>query len=181
MKCKLLISTLTVTLLGLPLTAMSSESDCFPLCAKPANVESPLEPVAETTVDVKLDAVYIVAHRDVAIGMRTATACNSGFIKSAEALSDKVKPIREIVGYVRSPQGLVIKLVNDHIVKIPVWAGYAMDPIGSIKRKAFNEVKTRAKDAITDGNTCMAVRSEDSPGLAAATQANETVNAKHSI
>ena len=69
-------------------------------------------------------------------------------IKQAEQLNDRVKPIKEIIGYVRSPQGLAIKLVNDHIVKIPAWVGYAMDPVGSLKNRAMDEVRTRAKAAI---------------------------------
>ncbi len=73
---------------------------------------------------------------------------SSSLIKQAEQLNDRVKPIKEIVGYVRSPQGLAIKLVNDHFVKIPAWVGYAMDPVGSLKNRAMDEVRTRAKSAI---------------------------------
>jgi hypothetical protein len=80
-----------------------------------------------------------------------ADACNSqssSLIKQAEQLNDRVKPIKEIVGYVRSPQGLAIKLVNDHVVKIPAWVGYAMDPVGSLKNRAMDEIRTHAKAAI---------------------------------
>jgi hypothetical protein len=181
MKRKLLVGTAIVAFVGLPLTTMASESDCFPLCPEPVKVEATVEAKIETAVDVKLDAVYIVAHRDAAIGTNTATSCDSGFMKSAEELNDRVKPIREFVGYVRSPQGLVIKLVNDHIVKIPVWIGYAMDPIGSIKRKAIDEVRTRAKDAMADDNACMVVTAKDWLDASDANDASEYVDAKHSI
>ncbi len=80
-----------------------------------------------------------------------ANACNSQsneLLKQAEQLNDRVKPIKEIVGYVRSPQGLAIKLVNDHVVKIPAWVGYAMDPVGSLKNRAMDELRTHAKAAI---------------------------------
>ena len=80
-----------------------------------------------------------------------ADACGTespSLIKQAEQLNDRVKPIKEIIGYVRSPQGLAIKLVNDHVVKIPAWVGYAMDPVGSLKNRAMDEVRTRAKAAI---------------------------------
>jgi hypothetical protein len=33
-------------------------------------------------------------------------------------------------------------------VKIPAWVGYAMDPVGSLKNRAMDEVRTRAKSAI---------------------------------
>jgi hypothetical protein len=69
-------------------------------------------------------------------------------VSQIEDLNDRVKPIKEIVGYVRSPQGLALKLVNDHVVKIPAWVGYAIDPVGSLKSRAMDEVRTRAKDAV---------------------------------
>ena len=102
-------------------------------------------------------------------------------MKTAEDLNDKVKPIKDIVGYVRSPQGLAIKLVNDHIVKIPAWIGYAMDPLGSIKRQAFGKARSLAKDALSDGNACEVAPLEVTVGVAASIEAIEAVNAKHSI
>ena len=181
MKRKLLVGTALATFLGLPLTTMASESDCFPLCPEPVKVEATVEARIETAGEVKVDAVYIVAHRDVAIGTNTATSCDSGFMKSAEELNDRVKPIREIVGYVRSPQGLIIKLVNDHIVKIPVWIGYAMDPIGSIKHRAIDEVRTRARDAMADDSACRVVTVGDWLDASDAIDAIEYIDVKYSI
>lgn len=146
MKRKLLIRTLIAALFALPIAVMADEPDCFPMCAEPAK--------AEIMVDTKLDIINIVAPRETAAGDVASTSCDSGLIKRAEDLNAKVKPIRELVGYVRSPQGLAIKLVNDHIVKIPAWVGYAMDPIGSIKHRAIDEVRTQVKDAMVDGKDC---------------------------
>ena len=172
MKREMLI-VLMVSILGLPLTAMASESDCFPLCPEPARVDSPVE--------LKLDTVDIVSAREAASEATGTTSCDTGFMKTAEDLNDKVKPIKDIVGYVRSPQGLAIKLVNDHIVKIPAWIGYAMDPLGSIKRQAFGKARSLAKDALSDGNACEVAPLEVTVGVAASVEAIEAVNAKHSI
>jgi hypothetical protein len=107
----------------------ANDSACFPMCQSST-------PVIKAEVEVKAPK---------------ADACSSqssSLIKQAEQLNDRVKPIKEIVGYVRSPQGLAIKLVNDHVVKIPAWVGYAMDPVGSLKNRAMDEVRTRAKTMV---------------------------------
>ncbi|MEP7154237.1 MAG: hypothetical protein ABI905_00585 [Betaproteobacteria bacterium] len=147
MKSKLLVGTLisTVALFAVPFGANAAEdageSDCAE-CSAPTELA--------TDKAQKMDAITIVAPKEAA-----PTACGgSAIVKSAESLNEKIKPIREIAGYVRSPQGLAIKLVNDHVVKIPAWVGYAMDPVGSIKNKALDEVRTRAKNAIQGNNSC---------------------------
>ena len=169
MKSKLLVGILMVGGFGLSLTARASELDCFPMCVEAAKVEAKVESAA----DVKLDTVNVVAPRDDAAAAAHSTTCDSGLLTKAEELNDKVRPIREIVGYVRSPQGLVIKLVNDYVVTIPVWVGYALDPLGSIKRKAFNEARTLAKDAMADGNACATANESF--------DTTDALNAKHSI
>ena len=111
----------------------ANDSACFPMCQSSAPA---IDAEAEAEAEVKAPK---------------ADACNSqssALIKQAEQLNDRVKPIKEIIGYVRSPQGLAIKLVNDHVVKIPAWVGYAMDPVGSLKNRAMDEVRTRAKTMV---------------------------------
>jgi hypothetical protein len=100
-------------------------------------------------------------------------------MKAADDLNDKVKPVRDIIGYVRSPQGLAIKLVNDHIVKIPAWIGYAIDPLGSIRRQAMSEVRSRVRDAMSDENACAIAPADDLRDAAGALDAIEAVDAKH--
>lgn len=111
----------------------ATENDCFPAC--PA------------TVETKAEAVAVEAPAE-----STPACAKQGKVQeiaeSAEKLNDQIKPAKEIIGYVRSPQGLAMKLVNDHVVKIPAWVGYAVDPVGSLKSKAMDEVRTRAKSAI---------------------------------
>lgn len=151
MKNKLLVGSLMLLALGLSPGLQASENDCFPACAEPAK----LAVTIETPAEVKLEPVTIIAPRELAIEPVPTKSCDTNnLVQKAEELNDKVKPIRELVGYVRSPQGLAIKLVNDHIVKIPAWIGYAMDPIGSIKHRAIDEVRTRAKNTLAVGNDC---------------------------
>ncbi len=170
MRCKLLVGLLIVTYCGLPLTAIASEMDCFPLCTASVNAQTK----AETDVETKFDGLNTLATREADFATASPESCESSLMKSAEVMSDKVKPIREIIGYVRSPQSLAIKLVNDHIVKIPAWIGYAMDPLGAIKRQVIGEVRTRAKDAMAGDNACVIVPSEDSLAR------TEAIDMKHS-
>jgi hypothetical protein len=165
-KRKILIGTL-IAAFGLPLTAMASDLDCFPMCAEPAKIGAVIEPAA--------DAANDWAPGEIVIIVSTQKSCDAGFVKTAEDLNDKVKPIREIVGYVRSPQGLVIKIVNDHIVKIPAWIGYVVDPLGSLKHQAIDEVRTRAKEAMDDGSACATVPANGSA------DATDAIDSKHSI
>lgn len=131
--------------------ALASENDCFPACAEPAKPTATIE----TPAEVKLEPVTVIAPRETAMEPAPSKSCDTNnLMRKVEELNDKVKPIRELVGYIRSPQGLAIKLVNDHIVKIPAWIGFAMDPLGSIKHRAIDEVRTRAKGALAVGKDC---------------------------
>lgn len=125
------ITTLMISTLSLSAHAgaESEGGDCFPLCPVSAEEAAP-----------------------------TFKACDIKLVRDVEALNDQIKPIKEIVDYVRSPQGLAIKLVNDHVVKIPKWVGYAVDPVGSIKQRAIKEVKGHAREALgmNKDNGCVA-------------------------
>lgn len=160
MKSRLRVGSLMVVGIGMSLNASASEIDCFPMCAEPAKVE-----------------VNATAPTEGWPGDATRISCNGSLVKQVEALNDKIKPIREIVGYVRSPQSLAIKLVNDHIVKIPPWIGFAMDPVGSLKHLAIDEVRTRAKEVIVSnsGSAC-----ENAPVIAPF-EGTEIADAKHSV
>ena len=111
-------------LIGLSFVTLSSvaaaqESDCFPGCSAKAE-----------------DAAAKIS------------LCDSGLVRKVEEANDSVRPIREIVDIVRSPQGFAMKQINDHIVHIPAWVGYAMDPVGSIKNKAIDRIRSEAKKAV---------------------------------
>ncbi len=81
-------------------------------------------------------------------------ACQSqpGWMGAAEGLNAQLKPVRDVVGYVRSPQGLAVKLFNDHVFRIPEWINFAIDPVGTLRHKAVAEVRNRAKQALSSRN-----------------------------
>ena len=81
-------------------TAYADDFDCFPLCnqQKSANAATPTSCSTISAANVAIDKI--------------------------ENVNNKLKPIKEIVGYIQSPQSLALKLVNDHVVKIPSWVGY---------------------------------------------------------
>ena len=116
-------------------TAHAEDSDCFPLCPPTTTSE-----VAETA--------------------KPQASCESSLLEKgaekAESLNNKLKPAKEIAGYIRSPQGLAMKMVNDHVVKIPAWVGYAVDPVGSLKNRAIGEVRSRVKEQLMPAHSCSA-------------------------
>jgi hypothetical protein len=167
---------LTVGLLiaTLPLCAMASDEDCYPDCAESA----PFNVNQVAAIDAKLDTVAVVARRESTDKNAVSGTCGTGLLKRADALNEQAKPLREVVGYVRSPQGLVVKLVNDHVVKIPSWVGYAIDPLGSLKSKAIDEAKSHVRDAFNKGTPCD-TKSGDVESIDG--DSAEAINEKHSI
>ncbi len=135
-----------ISFAGCALSASAEEFDCFPACADANKTEIP-----ETSTAKKMEA-------DCAQATSASPSQTEAVIKQVESVNNQLKPIKEIIGYIRSPQGLAIKLVNDNIVKIPVWVGYAIDPIGSIKHRAMDEVrdyaKTTIKEAVSHKKAC---------------------------
>jgi hypothetical protein len=113
--------------------AAAADPECSPQCELLDSDSASFETI--TPQDGHVDSVEPAGN----------PACTGGAIaaavEKAEKINDRIKPIRQIVNYVRTPQGLVIKLVNDHILKIPPWIGFAMDPVGTLKHRAIDEAK----------------------------------------
>lgn len=117
-------------------SASADTYDCFPLC-KP----EPPAAVPTQAADTKTAASNPNCVPTQGMTMKDA-------IEQAEALNDQIKPIKEVVGYVQSPQGLAIKLVNDYVVKIPAWIGFVMDPVGTLRNRAIGEARDYAKSEL---------------------------------
>lgn len=113
-------------------------SDCFPLC----------EQTALQSAAASKEAPRLIQ-------------CDNQLVRQAESINVRIKPIKEIAGYVRSPQGLAIKLVNDHVFKIPAWVGYAADPVGSLKNRAVGEVKSQLRETVMPAAACADPRNEE--------------------
>ncbi len=141
MNIKSFLSALIAFILAMIATPVRAEDfDCFPICAVHAN-----PPAAEVMCPE---------------GLSGTPSQNDGAIEKVEVLNNQLKPVKEIIGYVHSPQSLAMKLVNDYIVKIPAWVGYVMDPLGSLKNKAMSQVrdhlKTAARGALSHPDSCRA-------------------------
>ena len=175
MRFKILTGALIIA--ALPLAAKAATDDCFPVCAPAA----PVEVKVNARVDAMLETFTVVSQPEASRTPTPRNACEAGFMKQADDLNDTIKPLKELAGYVRSPQGLAVKLVNDHVVKIPPWIGYALDPLGSIKGKAFEQVRARARDALNDGRTCLPAPSGDASTTPGTPEATDAIDAKHSV
>jgi len=157
----LTLTTLTAAaMLTLSMAAHADESDCFPMCAaKPAespSVKAEVAKVENSESAEKLEAVVVTA--------APLPACGNKLVSQTEALNERVKPVKELIGYIHSPQSLAMKVVNDHIVTIPRWVGYALDPVGAIKNKAISELRDHAKGTLGlkggNGADCNAAATE---------------------
>ena len=144
MKTNKILSLTAAAMMTLSIAAHADDNDCFPMCAaKPADatvVKTEAAKVEKTEGAEKLEPMVVTA--------APLPACGNKLVNQAEALNDRVEPVKELIGYIHSPQSLAMKVVNDHIVTIPRWVGYALDPVGAIKNKAIDEVKDHAKSAL---------------------------------
>ena len=147
-------------LMALSMTASMARADrnlddCFPACPTVA------EPVTHGA-DAPAAVITLPAPVDPA-NAENSTSCPAtpSWVKGAEGVNARIKPVKEWVGYLRSPQGLALKLVNDHVVRIPAWVVFALDPVGTVKHKAIEEVRQRAKDAMLPNRNCEPVPEAD--------------------
>ncbi len=156
----------TAALFTLPLAAMADELDCFPACA-PKTVEQKAPEVAPAVVPVSVETLAADKQTVETVVVTATPLCEKGLVAQAEDLNNKMKPVKDIIGYVHSPQSLALKVVNDHIVKIPSWVGFALDPVGTVKNKAIDMARDKAKDAmgLKAGNNaaCKAPAAEAAP------------------
>lgn len=76
---------------------------------------------------------------------------------------EATKPIKEIVDIVQSPQGFLLKQVDAHVVKLPKWLPYALDPKGAVKARLITEVKSRTKEAVGLDKACVAPEPVETP------------------
>ena len=108
--------------------AFAEIEDCFPQCARPA----PIAPAQSS-----------------------AGLCQFGVVREAARIDHDLKPVKRIVGIVTNPTGFALKQVNDHVVRIPPWVGYAMDPRGAIRAKVMNLARDQVKKATGLQNDCI--------------------------
>jgi len=115
-------------LLGVAGTAAAHETgDCFPLCAEAPLPEEPPVPL---------------------------NLCDVALVREGVRLEQKMRPVREVVDAVQNPTGFVIKQVSAHVVHIPAWVGYAIDPRGAVRAKVIETVRNEVKKSTGLANGC---------------------------
>ena len=102
---------------GVACAAQADTYDCFPACADPSAMAAPL------------------------------SLCENRVVREAVRIDVETRPIREVVGTVTDPTGFVLKQVNDHVVHIPKWVGFAIDPKGALRAEAMKRIRDEAKRA----------------------------------
>ena len=146
MKRKFNTAAVILILLAAPITASARHSDgnpeeCFPACK---SVKAEIEEAPDQTGTPQSSPAPSQSPR--------VCSSTAGRVNDVENINSQIRPVKEWVGYVRSPQGLAVKLVNDHLFKIPGWVGFALDPVGAIKHKAVDQVRQRTKDLLMHDN-----------------------------
>ena len=123
-------------------TAASADAyDCFPVACAGAQPEAP----------AKLNLCEHKAVREVA------------------RIDAKLKPAREIYDIATNPTGYAIKMVDRHVIHIPKWVGFAMDPEGYARAYAMKYVRNELKKQVGLQAECAAeIEAEDAaaPALA---------------
>jgi hypothetical protein len=129
---------ITLAFTGSALAQSGEAGDCFPHCDTIV-VSSEAEPGSPQSEPAE-------ASEPACSGVAAAGKA----INDAQHVYDKnIKPLKEIYGYIRSPQGLAMKLVNDHIVQIPEWVSLAADPEGYVRGKVIDYARKEGKKVVS--------------------------------
>jgi len=115
-------------LAALSSSAFAEIEDCFPQCARPAPVVPP---------------------------QSGEGLCQFAAVREAARIDHELKPVKRLVGIVTNPTGFAIQQVSDHVVHIPAWVGYAMDPRGAIRAKVVDLARDQVKKAAGLQNDCI--------------------------
>lgn len=88
--------------------------------------------------------------------------CKTAQMEEAEKVITRVKEARDFISLVQSPTGIVLKLVNDHVVTIPWWVTYLTDPKGAIRSEVIRITRAELKAAAGLDRAC-APKSDKAP------------------
>ena len=99
--------------------------DCFPLCAQQA-------PAVEAKVNL----------------------CDHKVVRDLARIDQQMKPLKNVYDIAVNPTGFAIRQVSEHVVHIPAWVGYAMNPQGAIRAKVMERVRLEAKKQVGLEHSC---------------------------
>jgi hypothetical protein len=80
--------------------------------------------------------------------------CEHRAVREVAKINRDLKPVRELVGIATNPTGFALKMVDRHVVHIPVWVGIAMDPRGYVRGKAIDLVRDGMKKSVGVARDC---------------------------
>jgi hypothetical protein len=85
-------------------------------------------------------------------------------VRDVARVDRDLKPIKEIYGAVTNPTGFAIKLVDQHVIHIPAWVNYAINPRGAITHKLLDMARQEARKQVGLGDKCAAeLKGEEEP------------------
>ena len=88
--------------------------------------------------------------------------CEHALVRQAVRIDVETRPIREVVGIATNPTGFVLKQVDQHVVHIPKWVGFAIDPKGALRAEVLKRARHAARKAAGIDNDC---REPDASGI----------------
>jgi len=80
--------------------------------------------------------------------------CQYHAVREIGKIDRQLQPVKEIAGIVTNPEGFVIHEVDQHIVHVPAWVGYAMNPRGAIRAKVIDVVRAEMKKNVGLKDEC---------------------------
>jgi hypothetical protein len=108
-------------------SAHADAYDCFPTCAQ------------ETAAAQEAAALRL---------------CENALVREAVRVDVETRPLREVIGIVTNPTGFVLKQVNDHVVHIPKWVGFVIDPKAALRSEVMKRVRAEARKAAGIEHDC---------------------------
>jgi hypothetical protein len=122
----------------LTLTALCARADaydCFPLCPEAAQ-ETPVQ--------------------------ATLNLCDHAAVREVAKLDRDLAPAKRLYSIATNPTGFALEQVSEHVVHIPVWVGYVINPQGAIRAKVMDTVREQVKKQVGLQASCATEIAADS-------------------
>jgi hypothetical protein len=80
--------------------------------------------------------------------------CDYGAVREVAKVDRELKPVKDVVGIVTNPEGFVLHEVDQYVVHIPAWVGYALNPKGAVRAKLIDMARTEVKKSVGLESEC---------------------------
>jgi len=77
-----------------------------------------------------------------------ANLCEHRAVRDIARIDRDLAPVKQVFEIATNPTGFALKMVDAHIVHIPAWVGFAMDPKGYVRNKVIGRIREEAKAAV---------------------------------